>query len=146
MDKFSRTTEIDTAGVLNAIEQDTPKKSRRGKIIALIICLFVAICIWVYAMDTDTTIDEKKYDDIDIVVESDEYIVEVLTTVDVTLKGTKGDLVDIKRSEIKISISRGNITETGEYQVPITYYIDEKETDVQIIPSVKAVFVRVSRK
>ena len=32
MDKFSRTTEIDTAGVLNAIEQDTPKKSRRGNI------------------------------------------------------------------------------------------------------------------
>jgi hypothetical protein len=31
MDKFSRTTELDTAGVLNAIEEDTPKKSRRNK-------------------------------------------------------------------------------------------------------------------
>ena len=29
MDKFSITTELDTAGVLNAIEEDTPKKCRR---------------------------------------------------------------------------------------------------------------------
>ena len=41
MDKFSRTTEIDTAGVLSAIEEETPKKSRKGNIIALIICVFL---------------------------------------------------------------------------------------------------------
>ena len=64
MDKFSRTTEIDTTGVLNAIEQDTPKKSRTGNIIAFVLCVLAAIVIWLYVMDTDAEIIENEYLDV----------------------------------------------------------------------------------
>ena len=65
MDKFSRTTELDTAGVLNAIEEDTPKKSRRNNIIALVVCFFVAIFIWAFVVSIDTELYEKKYENVD---------------------------------------------------------------------------------
>ncbi|MBQ9744666.1 MAG: hypothetical protein IJW19_06025 [Clostridia bacterium] len=147
MDKFSRTTEIDTAGVLNAIEQDTPKKSRRGNIIALIICILAAIFIWAYVTDTDATIDEKEYRDINVSVESSQYNVEVKTVVNVTLKGTKSDLVDVKRSEIKIVVSADQIHKEGEYKVPITCYLDDAvNADVEIIPSTGYVTVSVKKK
>ena len=73
MDKFSRTTELDTAGVLNAIEEDTPKKSRRNNIIALVVCFFVAIFIWAFVISIDTELYEKKYENVEIVFENPNY-------------------------------------------------------------------------
>ncbi len=150
MDKFSRTTEIDTAGVLNAIEQDAPKKSRRGNIIALVVCVLTAICIWLYVMDTDTQIIEKEYLDVPVIVESVDFDVDVKTMVDVTIKGTKGDLVDIKRSEIKLVVTSESIEEKVQQgamltQVSINYYIDGG-ADVDIIPSVNNVLVQITKK
>ena len=150
MDKFSRTTEIDTTGVLNAIEQDAPKKSRRGNIIALVVCVFAAIFIWLYVVDTDKEIIEMEYLNVPVIVEGSEYDVDVKTMVDVTIRGTKGALVDVKRSEIKIIVSVESIEEKvadGAFlaQVPIDYYIDGG-ADVDIIPSVNYVLVQIARK
>ena len=140
MDKFSRTTEIDPAGVLTAIEQDAPQTSRTGNIIAFVLCVLAAIVIWLYVMDTDAEIIENEYLDVPVVVEDCGYDVEVKTPVDIIIKGTKGELVDIKRSEIKIVVESERIQEKAAYgamlaQVPITYYIDGG-ADVDIIPSV----------
>ena len=150
MDKFSRTTEIDTAGVLNAIEQDAPKKSRKGNIIALILCVLAAVCIWLYVMDTDTQIVEKVYVDVPVIVEGSDFDVDVKTMVDITLRGTKGDLVDVKRSEIKIVVKSDVIKEKVAYgkmltEVPITYHIEDG-ADVDIIPSVYNVLVEITKK
>ena len=150
MDKFSRTTEIDTTGVLNAIEQDAPKKSRTGNIIAFVLCVLAAIVIWLYVMDTDAEIIENEYLDVPVVVEDCGYDVEVKTQVDIIIKGTKGELVDIKRSEIKIVVESERIQEKAAYgamltQVPITYYIDGG-ADVDIIPSVYNVLVQITNR
>ena len=145
MDKFSRTTELDTAGVLNAIEEDTPKKSRRGNIIALIVCLVVAVVIWGHVMNTDTTVYEKDYVDIDIIVDSNEYTVTPKGTLSVVVKGTKSELVDIKRSEIKAVINSSQINREGEYKVPVTCYVEE-DVDIEIKQSVTEILVKVESK
>ena len=150
MDKFSRTTEIDTTGVLNAIEQDAPKKSRRGNIIAFVLCVLAAIVIWLYVMDTDSEIIEKEFVEVPVVVEDCGYDVEIKTPVNITIKGTKGELVDIKRSEIKVVVESERIQEKAAYgamltQVPITYYIEDG-ADVDIVPSVYNVLVQIINK
>ena len=146
MDKFSRTTEIDTAGVLNAIEQDTPKKSRRGNIIALVICIFVAVGIWAYVMYTDPTEHEREYRDVDIICENADYNVEVLDEVDVVIKGTNLNITEISKSDIKIVILKKEIIGTGKYKVGIKCFDEVEAADVEVIPSVDTVTVKVSAK
>ena len=146
MDKFSRTTEIDTAGVLSAIEEDTPKKSRKGNIIALIICIVVAIIIWAYVVETDTELHEKTFTDIAVTSHNDDYNITVKSQIDVTLKGTSKNLVDISKSEIIVSIPSVYINGEGEYKVPITCGLEAKIDNVQITPSVTEVLIQVTAK
>ena len=146
MDKFSRTTEIDTAGVLNAIEQDTPKKSRRGNIIALIICIFVAVGIWAYVMYTDPTVHEKEYRDVKVICENHDYNIEVLDEVDVVIKGTNLNIAEVSRSDIKVVILKKEIVGTGKYRVDIKCFVEDENAEVEAIPSVDTVTVKVSVK
>lgn len=146
MDKFSRTTEIDTAGVLSAIEEETPKKSRRGNIIALIICVLVAIFIWAYVVDTNPEINEIDFSNVDVVAQSDEYNIEIKTQVDVTISGVISDLVDIHKSDIDIRISEKHINGEGVYSVPIICGFDRAVGDVQLTSSVNVVLVQVTKK
>ena len=146
MDKFSRTTEIDTAGVLNAIEQDTPKKSRRGNIIALVICIFVAIGIWAYVMYTDPAIHEKEFSNVRVTCENDDYNVQILDEVDVTIKGTNINITEISKSDIKVVILKKEIVGTGEYRVDIKCFVENRDAELEIAPSVQTVLVRVSEK
>ena len=63
MDKFTKTTEIDISS-MSAIEEDTPKSGKWGKIVALILCLLLSVIIWVYVMETDTSIKTKTIEDV----------------------------------------------------------------------------------
>ena len=146
MDKFSRTTEIDTAGVLSAIEEETPKKSRRGNIIALIICVFVAIFIWAYVVDTNPEITSIEFSNVEVAVQSNTYDVEIKTQVDVTVKGTVNDSVDISRSDIIVFIPTEKINIEGTYTVPIVCEIRHPNDNVQIETSVSLVLVQVTKK
>ena len=146
MDKFSRTTEIDTAGVLNAIEQDTPKKSRKGNIIALVICIFVAIGIWAYVMYTDPEIHEKEFDNIQVTYEGDDYEIIAIEEVDVVIKGTNRDITSISKSDIKIVIVNKEIIGEGTYKVGFKCIVDGKSDGLEVIPSVNKVEVRVTKK
>ena len=67
MEKFTKTAQIDTTP-LQLIEEDTPKTSKAGKIVALIICLLLSIGIWVYVVETDTTTHSKTYTEIEVTV------------------------------------------------------------------------------
>jgi len=146
MDKFSRTTEIDTAGVLNAIEQDTPKKSRRGNIIALIICIFVAVGIWAYVMYSDPEIHEKELSNVKVICESDDYNVEILEEVDVIIKGTNLNITEASKSDISVVILKKEIMGAGEYRVDIKCFVNKTELEIAVEPVKDTVLVRVSKK
>ena len=104
MDKFTKTTEIDISNV-NSVEDDTPQKSKVGKIIAAIVCILLAICAWVYVVETDDTLVEKEFNNVDVVVldNSDNYTYKA-GKVSVTLVGTNSELVDVDPSKIIVKV------------------------------------------
>lgn len=119
MDKFSKTTEIDISDAMG-IEDDTPKKSKKGKIIAVILSVLIAICIWLYVMQTDTTLYERDYKDISVtVVNENGYNVTVSDTVTVTLKGMKSTLADIKKSDITVQADASSVVSEGEIELAL---------------------------
>jgi hypothetical protein len=145
MDKFSRTTELDTAGVLNAIEEDTPKKSRRNNIIALAVCFLVAICIWAFVISIDTELYEKRYENVEIIFENSDYKVTSSANIVVVVKGTKNELVDINRDEVKARVRKNHIKGVGEYIVPVECFVDE-DVDVELSQSVSQILIKVEEK
>ena len=119
MDKFSKTTEIDISDAMG-IEDDTPKKSKKGKIIAVILSVLIAVCIWLYVMQTDTTLYERDYKDISItVVNENGYNVTVSDTVTVTLKGMKSTLADIKKSDLTVQADASSVVSEGEIELAL---------------------------
>ena len=107
MDKFTKTTEIDISA-MNEMEDETPKKSNVGKIIALIICLIASIFIWLLVMETDNTKIEKEFKDVAVVVsyksaQNPDYEI-IVEPVDVTISATRSDMADLSKSGIILTV------------------------------------------
>ncbi|MBQ7412619.1 MAG: hypothetical protein IJW10_06940 [Clostridia bacterium] len=103
MDRFSKTTEIDTAEITAAtMEDDTPKKSKATNIIALVLCLLIAVIVWVFVMETDTNYIEKNYDDIPVYAESmAESPIEYKT---IAIRGARKNVIEIKAEDIMLVV------------------------------------------
>lgn len=99
MDKYSKTVDTDTSEFLN-IEDSTPtvKHSTASKIVAIIVCLFLAILVWLHVMNTSPETMEYTFTDIDYVENG------VSMDKDIVLKavGTKSFIADAKRADITV--------------------------------------------
>ncbi|MBO5212328.1 MAG: hypothetical protein J6B60_02180 [Clostridia bacterium] len=99
MDRYSKTIDTDTTEFLN-IEDSTPtvKHSTASKIFAIIVCLFLAIVVWLHVMNTSTENVEYIFNDVEYVENG------VSVDKDVTIKviGTKSFIADAKRSNITV--------------------------------------------
>ena len=95
MDKFTKTTEIDISAMHDVMEDETPKKNKTGKIIAIIISLIAAICIWVYATETNGSIETDTYE---VQAAFDNEALEFY----VYVSGTESQLADFDESKIVI--------------------------------------------
>ena len=109
MDRFSKTTEIDISE-LAAIEDDTPKKSKIGNIIALILSIIIAIFIWLYVMETNVLTEQINIDDIYVYSYSDVNI--PIEKRPIKVSGMRRYLVDFDKDDFKI-IKK----ESGSYEV-----------------------------
>ena len=105
MDKFTKTTEVDISN-MNLVEDDTPQKSKIGKIIAIITSLILAVAAWVYVMETDETIIEQEFKDINVTIvgNTDKYNITA-EKVNVVLLGTHSQLVDVDPSKIVVTVN-----------------------------------------
>lgn len=108
MDKFTKTTEIDISA-MNDMEDETPKKSNVGKIVAMIICLIASIFIWLLVMETDDTKIKKEYKDVSVVVVYDvgaqNQGYEIIpNTMDVTIEATRSDMADLSKDGITLTL------------------------------------------
>ena len=129
MDKFTKTTEVDISNA-NPVEDEAPKKSRVGKIVAAIVCVLLAICAWIYVVETDDTLVEKEFDNVKVVVldKSDNYTYKP-SAVSVTLVGTNSELVDVDPSKIVVKVSglhqlKGD---TFTVETDMLFYLGEEE-------------------
>ncbi|MBQ3041002.1 MAG: hypothetical protein IKA43_04575 [Clostridia bacterium] len=137
MDRFSRTTEIDTAEIVAAtMEDDTPKKSKASIIIAIIVCLFVAVVIWLWVMEADTEITSKGFDDIPVYTAITD--TTPLKTIDITVNGIRKNIIDFKAEDFKI------IETTDGYEVFLSeekaelFNLKNESVSGEIIVSVSA--------
>ena len=103
MDRFSNTTEIDSAEITAAsMEDDTPKKSIATNIIALVLCLLIAVIVWVFVMETDTNYIEKNYDDIPVYAESMAESPIYYKTI--AIRGARKNVIEIKAEDIMLVV------------------------------------------
>lgn len=122
MDRFSRTTEIDTAEIAAAtMEDDTPKKSKVSSIIALVICILIAIIVWAFVMETDTNYIEKDFNGIHVY--SSILDTNPIDEVDVVVVGVRKNVIDIKPSDIKLVLD-----DKGDYNA----YLCESKKEIFI--------------
>lgn len=132
MDKFTKTTEIDISN-LNLMEEETPQKSKIGKVIAIIISLLLSVSIWIYVVETDETSNEMEFDDVAVtVINNNEQFNITADNVSVVLVGTNSQLVDIDSSEIVIKIDGGQITRAGDYSVVAHEVYVNSDTAVKV--------------
>ncbi|MBE6674777.1 MAG: hypothetical protein E7596_06690 [Ruminococcaceae bacterium] len=132
MDKFTKTTEIDISN-LSLMEEETPQKSKIGKVIAIIISLLLAVSVWVYVAETDQTSVEKEFDGVAVtVINNNEKFNITADNVSVVLVGTNSQLVDLKASDIVVIIDAEKVTKVGDYSIfAHEVYIDEN-TSVKV--------------
>ena len=126
MDKFSKTTEIDISDAMG-MEDDTPKKSVKWKVVAIVMSVLIAICIWLYVMQTDTALYDREYKNISVtVVNADGYDVVVSDTVTVKLRGTKSNLADIKKADITVRADASSVNSEGEIELTVECILTDK--------------------
>ena len=101
MDRFSKTTEIDTAEITAAtMEDDTPKRSKATNIIALVLCLLIAVIVWIFVMETDTNYIEKSLDSVPVYGDYvDQSPIDHTTIV---VKGIRKNVIDISANDLKL--------------------------------------------
>ncbi len=109
MANFTKTTEIDISSMHDVMEEETPKKSKWGVIIPIVLSLIVAFGIWLFATEKSTDLHTETYDA--IVVDTNGIPIKN-ETVKVDVKGTYSQLADMKKEYIIV-------TKNGdEYQAP----------------------------
>ena len=125
---------------------------RRHSFIAKIVCLLLALILWIYVMEMENPDWEITVEGIPVVLAgTDEIRIDndltiysgYQTTIDLTLRGRRRDVEGITADDIKIEADVTKITEVGEYQLPITVTVP---SDTEIIDrSANNVTVRVDK-
>lgn len=148
MDKFTKTTEVDISN-MGLIEEETPQKSRVGKIIAMIISLILAVSIWLYVVETDDTLVEKEFTNVEVkIVNLSADLDIVADPVTVILTGTNSKLVDIDEEDIIVEIY-ADLVKEGDTVVTENYkaYINgEEQPSVDVKVKSSKINIKVTKK
>ena len=147
MDKFTKTTEVDISS-LNLHEEETPKKSKATKVVALIISLLLAVAIWLYVVETDESIVEKDFTvSVEVINDSHPNYEITADDITVTVKGTTSQLVDIDKSDIvaKVDMNAYETLESGSLSALVSITIQgdndvtlKKQEPIYVTVNVKA--------
>ncbi len=133
MDKFTKTTEIDISA-MNDMEDETPKKSKVGTVVALIVCLFVSLFIWVFVMETDTSLIEKEYDDISVTIKNNSNNFDITAdAMSIAIKATRSDFADLKKQDIMIVLDASTITTAGKQNAQVDIQINSTGDGVYVV-------------
>jgi hypothetical protein len=133
MDKFTKTTEIDISA-MNEMEDETPKKSKVGTIVALIVCLFVSLFIWIFVMETDTSLIEKTYDDVSVTIVNNINNFDITAEdMSVIIKATRSDFADLKKHDISVILDASSITSPGKQNAKVMIKVNSVGDGVYVL-------------
>lgn len=121
--------------------------------IAKIVCLLLALIIWLYVMEVENPDWEEEYTGIPVeLANTDEIEIDhdltiyggYSATVEITLRGRRNQLSNITADDIKATADVSEISEPGEYTLPISVSVPNDSELVE--SSVESVTVLVDKR
>ena len=149
MDKFTKTTEMDISA-MSEMENVSPKKSKLGSIISIIVCLLIAVIIWLFAMENDVTRHTREFNDVQVnLIGNNGYTVSGDLNIDIVLVGANKDLADIKKEDIYVVLDFSkinNIITSTEHDYSVDVHLPDefKEFVTSEEATVKLIINRMS--
>lgn len=136
----------------------TKMKNKRASrknhhIAAKLLCLLIALVLWIYVMDSENPDWEETFEDVPItLVNTDDIEIDngltiysgYSNTVDITVRGRKNEISDITADDFTVTADVKSIEAVGEYTLPVTVSL-EKDA-VIASQSVDSVTVLVDKK
>lgn len=104
------------------------KSSSFQNAVAKVMCVLAAVVLWFYVVGTDTAIEEKKFTDVPIEIQSvdileSEFGLSVISgydyTVDLTLSGANADLSRLSLDDVVVFVDASQIDSAGEYSLEV---------------------------
>ena len=131
----------------------TDSHGKNRDIAAKIVCLLFALILWIYVMDVENPEWEQVVEGVPVeLINTDEIMLEhdltiyggYSNTVDITLRGRKNQISGITAEDITARVDVAEITEAGEYPLPIKVNVP---SDAEIVTSsVDTVTVLVDKR
>lgn len=117
-------------------------------VIAKLCCVFAAICLWSYVIDTQSTNYEQSFSGVSVVFRNNdlnrtgfEVMSSDRTTVEVVLSGKRSVLGRLNHSDIDAYVDISHITEAGEYPLDIIVSTAKDVSVEEIYPKSMYVYV-----
>ncbi len=126
------------------------KRLRTTDLIPRILCVFVALIVWLYVMSNDSPDHERTFSGVSIVVEnaailSSEKNLTVISghgnLADITITGKKNDIVSYSLEDIVASVDVSGITEPGRHQLSVSVTTPEGSMLRGVYPTSVEVYV-----
>lgn len=104
------------------------KASKFENVLAKVLCVLAAVTLWFYVVGTNTTIEEKNFDGVNVVVRGAETIESTLGlsviggydyNVDLTLQGTRSDMSRASADNITAYVDVSGVKAAGEHSLEI---------------------------
>lgn len=122
-------------------------------IAAKLVCLLIAIVLWIYVMDSENPDWEETFENIPItLINTDDIEIDngltiysgYSNTINITVRGRKNEISGITAEDFNVTADVKSIKSVGEYTLPVVITIDK---DAAIVSrSVESVTVLVDKK
>ncbi len=131
------------------------QKAERKKhsIFAKILCLLLALILWLYVMDSENPDWEETFEDVPVtLINTDDIEIDngltiysgYSNSVDITVRGRKNEVAGITADDFSVTADVSSIKAVGEYTLPVTVSL---EKDAEIVSrSISEVTVLVDKK
>ena len=109
------------------VADDKPKKKKRH-ILAKLLCLISATCVWIYVMNQESINYERTFTKIPVAIDgvtqlNAESNMSVISgydnTVDIVVSGKKSDVQRLTAEEIRASVDVSTVTEAGKFSMAV---------------------------
>lgn len=126
----------------SALEHMTPdvviadvREDKKSKhIVAKLLCLVAACCVWMYVMNLESTDFERVFAQVPVVVDGVTALnaksdMSVITgydnTVDVIISGKKSEVQKLTAEEIRVSVDVSDLNEAGKFMLPVRIQVGD---------------------
>lgn len=114
--------------VPDVVVADEQEDGKKRHILAKLLCLIAATCVWMYVMNLESIDYERTFSQVPVVIDGVTELnadsnMSVISgydnTVDVVVSGKKSDVQKMTVEDIRVSVDVSTMTEAGKFTVPV---------------------------